>query len=241
MLLIALALAPGLAITFYIYYQDKYDREPLKFLVISFLLGMIAVLPVYLIESYFVPKLGKWMEINPILYHFLLSFLVIACTEEGMKYLSTRLYAYRKTEFNEPFDGITYCVIVSMGFATLENLFYVLQNGYLTGIMRMFLSVPAHASFGVLMGYHLGLAKIDRPRQWTHKFRALLFPVVLHGIFDFFLFLQGNGYTKSQIGDALLIMGSMTSLYIGIRLSLRAIALHKEISRQQFPVENNSQ
>jgi len=91
------------------------------------------------------------------------------------------------------------------------------------------------------MGYHLGLAKIDRKRQWTHKFRALLYPVVLHGIFDFFLFLQGNGFTKSEIGDALLIMGSMTSLYIGIRLSLRAIALHKEISRQQFPVENNSQ
>jgi protease PrsW len=171
----------------------------------------------------------------------MLSFLVIACTEEGMKYLATRLYAYRKIQFNEPFDGITYCVIVSMGFATLENLFYVLQHGYLTGIMRMFLSVPAHASFGVLMGYHLGLAKIDRARQWTHKFRALLYPVVLHGLFDFFLFLQSSGFTKSEIGDSLLIMGSMTSLYIGIRLSFRAIALHKEISRKQFPLEGKSQ
>lgn len=240
MLLIALALAPGLAITFYIYYQDKYDREPLSHVLLSFLLGMIAVVPVFFIESYFFPRIEKWIEINPIFYHFLLSFLVIGCTEEGMKYLATRTYAYRQKEFNEPFDGITYCVIVSMGFATLENLAYVLQHGFLTGLMRMFISVPAHACFGVLMGYHLGLAKIDRARQWTHKFRALLYPVILHGMFDFFLFLQGSGYMTSSIGDILLIIGSIASLYIGIKLSLRAIGLHKELSKQQFPVENNS-
>lgn len=72
-----------------------------------------------------------------------------------------RLFAYRRKAFDEPFDGIVYVVMVGMGFATLENIGYVLQHGMGTGILRIFLSVPAHATFAILMGDHLGLAKFD--------------------------------------------------------------------------------
>ena len=58
-------------------------------------------------------------------------------------------------EFDEPYDGIMYGVAVSLGFAAIENVLYVYMDGggYQTGLLRMFTAVPAHAVFGVMMGY----------------------------------------------------------------------------------------
>ena len=62
-------------------------------------------------------------------------------------------------EFNEPLDGVVYGVCASLGFATLENLYYVyvLADYYQTSsmslaIIRSFSAVPAHAVFGVFYG-----------------------------------------------------------------------------------------
>ena len=45
MLLLALAVAPGIAISLFIYSRTKYRRESLRYLVVAFLLGMAATLP----------------------------------------------------------------------------------------------------------------------------------------------------------------------------------------------------
>jgi protease PrsW len=36
---------------------------------------------------------------------------------------------------------------------------YVLQSGFNTGLMRAFTAVPAHAIFGITMGYYFGMAR----------------------------------------------------------------------------------
>ena len=74
-------------------------------------------------------------------------------------------YAYRKKEFDEPFDGIVYAVMVGMGFATVENISYVSQYGLMTGIMRLFMAVPAHASFAIIMGYFMGKARFSAKKE----------------------------------------------------------------------------
>jgi RsiW-degrading membrane proteinase PrsW (M82 family) len=52
--------------------------------------------------------------------------------------------------------------MVSMGFACTENILYVLEGGYEVAIMRAFTAVPAHATFGILMGYYMGKAKFSK-------------------------------------------------------------------------------
>jgi hypothetical protein len=49
--LLALAVAPGCAIVFYIYYKDKYDPEPMRNLVIAFFLGVLSIVPAILLEK----------------------------------------------------------------------------------------------------------------------------------------------------------------------------------------------
>lgn len=232
--LLALAIAPGAAITLYVYSRDKYDREPLKPLLISFLLGMVATAPAIYIQTMLKPVLFLQFPDFNISYYFLLSFFVVACSEEGSKYLMLRFYAYRNKAFNEPFDGIIYSVMIGMGFATLENIGYVLNYGFKTGLIRMFLSVPSHGAFAVLMGCHVGLAKFDQPRAISHIVKGLSLAIFFHGAFDFFLLLQNSAQVKQYISGSLLIGGALAAWYVAIRLSVRSIRTQQELSRQQF-------
>ena len=100
--------------------------------------------------------------------------------------------------------------------------------------LRMFLSVPAHATFGVLMGYYAGKAKFDRSNSTRLLFLGLFWAVLFHGIYDFFLFLQGNPYIKDYISDLLLFIGAIASFIIAIRLSLKHIKKHRILSQQTY-------
>src|ERR1700755_1835359 len=97
--LLALAVAPGCAIVFYIYWQDKYDREPLKNLAICFLLGMVSIIPAILIQTGLQPTLRNWFPHFTISYYSLFAFIVVGLSEELCKFVMLRSYAYPHKAF----------------------------------------------------------------------------------------------------------------------------------------------
>jgi protease PrsW len=222
--LLALAIAPGVAICLFIYLKDKYNKEPLGLLVLSFILGILSILPAIIIQIALTKPVERLIG-SGILFTAVFSYIIIALSEEGSKLLLFRFGPFKRKSFDDPFDGIIYAVVVSMGFATLENILYVSKHGVGTGILRMFLSVPAHATFGVLMGYHAGLAKFLPAKKNKYMFLAIFWPVLFHGTFDFFLFL-GNGW--------LYFAGALISFIVAVRLSLKLIRRKQEISKQYF-------
>jgi RsiW-degrading membrane proteinase PrsW (M82 family) len=221
--LLALALAPGTAIGIYIYLKDHHEREPLSLLLISFLYGALSTI-VTLFISY---PVNAFLLTKPddVLSQFINAFFKVALVEEFSKFLFVRFILFRNRNFNEPFDGIVYALMVSMGFATLENVLYVFQYGFVTGITRMFTAVPAHAVFGIVMGYYLGLAKFSAARQIVYSLMALLAATLFHGAYDYFLFIAEikGVYTGVWIG-------SIVSLVIGFVLSRKAIRIHQGVS-----------
>lgn len=231
MLLFALAIAPGIAISLYFFFRDEYNREPRRHLVLSFFLGFVSALIAVVIETGLLTALEHSHD-NGILYIAFKAFVIVALTEEWAKYVMVKSYAYPKPEFDEPFDGIVYCVMVSMGFATLENVAYVMQHGFATAVMRMFLSVPAHATFAVLMGYHMGKAKFSGGHERRDLWSGLLLATVFHGFFDFFLFLQENSMVAENVSGLLLFGGAVASYVIAIRLSRKAVVAHMAVSRR---------
>jgi len=238
MILLAMALAPVIAIIFYIIAKDKYNKEPFAHLLISFLLGIVSTIPAVIIQLIIRSRVATYFDATSIAYYAVFAFVAVGFSEEFSKFFMLRFYAYRQKAFDEPLDGIIYGVMVSMGFASLENIMYVMQFGYGTALARMFLSVPAHACFGVMMGYYTGLAKFD-PARSTHLLRkGLLLAVFFHGCYDFFLFIQQNAIVSHFVSASLLSLGSVVSLYIAVRLSLRAIHLHQELSRIEYERQN---
>lgn len=188
MLLLAAAVAPSAALLFYFYARDKYEKEPRRLLLKAFLLGGGLVIPVLFAEM----ALNIFdMEETNLLAAGYTAFVVAGLVEESFKFLFFFLYIWKDREFDEMYDGILYAVFISLGFATVENLAYVLSSGFNTALVRSLTAVPAHALFGVVMGYYLGIAKFARP-QYIRKYIWLGFitPVILHGIYDFMLFSQ---------------------------------------------------
>ena len=222
--LLALALAPGIAICLFIYFKDKYNKEPLGLLILSFFMGVLSIIPALIIQIVFT-KPVKLLMGPGIFYTAVFSYLIVALSEEGSKFLALRFFPFKRKAFDDPFDGIVYAVVVSMGFATLENILYVTNHGFGTGILRMFLSVPAHATFGVLMGYHLGLAKFDPANKRRHIALAIFWPVLFHGTFDFFLFV-GNTWMH--------FAGAVISFIVAIKLSLKLIRRKQDMSQSYF-------
>ena len=188
--LILLAFAPVIIVLFYIYSRDKYEKEPLYLLAKGLLFGVIIVLPVTLVESLLMmlsPLFsGYWSA-------FYQAFLVAGATEEGFKFIAAFHLVWHSREFNQRFDGIVYAVFVSMGFALIENLLYVFSSpdGLTVGITRALTAVPAHAMFGVLMGFHLSMAKFYPEARSMFLGYAFLIPFAFHGMYDFIL-MSGN-------------------------------------------------
>jgi protease PrsW len=221
--LLGIALAPGAAIMLYIYLKDKHEREPLSLLLISFLYGVLSTLVTLTVSLpvNFVLVLEK----GDLVHEFFDAFLKVALVEEFSKFMFVRFVLFRNKNFNEPFDGIVYAVMVSMGFATFENIIYVFQYGFETGILRMFTAVPAHATFGVMMGYFLGKAKFSQRNKFSLSIVALLAATVFHGAYDYFWFIAEVKGVWTGIW-----LGAIVSLIVGLVLSRSAIRLHQQAS-----------
>lgn len=219
MLYVFLAVAPAIAIILYIYYRDKQEKEPVLLLIRAFFFGLLSIIPAAYLEMKFVSQSSHVLAV------FYSTFFVIAGAEEGCKYLFMYWAAYRKKAFNEPFDGIVYCVMVGMGFAAGENIMYVLRsdNPMNTAIMRMLTAVPAHATFAVIMGYYTGLAKFSQTKSWQYTVMAIGGAVLFHGFYDFCLMQQEMSY---------IALGAFVSLVVAIRLSWKALRRQSETSRE---------
>lgn len=211
-----LALAPIAAVLVFIYVKDKYEREPLALLVGCFFLGILSVLPAILLET-LAQKAGINVSSNTFTT-FIYAFFVVGFSEEFCKFIIIRLFIFKNKNFNEPFDGIVYCVVVSMGFAAIENVMYVLQGGLGTAIMRMFTAVPAHALFGIFMGYFIGKAKFSN-KKGLYLFLGLFIAIVMHGLYDFFLFQNDFVVLKFAIFPLLIAAFFISLNAIKIRVS----------------------
>jgi protease PrsW len=222
-ILLGLALAPGVAITLYIYLKDKHEREPLALLLLSFLYGGLSTI-ITLFISWPVNALIL-LKPGDVVDEFFNAMFKVALIEEFSKFIFVRFILYYNKNFNEPFDGIVYAVMVGMGFATLENVLYVFNYGFATGVMRMFTAVPAHATFAVLMGYFLGRAKFSHRHQFVLALLALGTATLSHGSYDYFWFIA-----RTQGVWAGIWIGAIISLIIGFVLSRQAIRLHQQAS-----------
>ena len=189
--LLVLAIAPVATIILWIYLKDKYDKEPVITLSKFFILGiLVSVLAIYVEELLI--KLNTFSKIGYMIY---ISFIVAGLTEEGLKALILIPNLLRERNFNEKLDGIIYSVFLSLGFATVENIIYILfedpTSVFQVSIIRAIISIPAHMMFAIIMGYYISKYKFNssKSKPKTYLIMSIIVPILLHGIFDFILMI----------------------------------------------------
>ena len=225
---VAAALLPAILLMVYIWYKDPVP-EPTRKLIGAFFGGIAICLPVATVELFVQQWLfGEGGMPATFTGAVLNAFCVAAIPEETAKWLILWLLLRRNEYFDEHFDGVVYAVYVSLGFAAIENIFYVLgQDQWLSvAVARALLAVPGHYAFGIMMGYYYSIYHfVDHSPKYA--IGVLLAPIMAHGVYDS------------------IAMSSIVNPYVGIVsfvvLIYFCIKLHKLASeRVQYLIEKNS-
>jgi RsiW-degrading membrane proteinase PrsW (M82 family) len=201
LLALVLPVVPGVAWMWIVYRTDVYEPEPPRHVLSTFLLGVASILPAFFaerlaglawpfldaIERAAVAAAGEPGEPWTLL---IACFVVIGPAEELAKFAAVRLHMFRHREFDEPLDGIIYASAAALGFASVENVFYVIDFSDGIGIrwsalgLRSFLALPGHVVFAAVWGHALGRRKFDSAYPvWSRVALAS----ALHGLYDFVL------------------------------------------------------
>jgi len=201
---LVITIGAPLAIISFIIYSDKF-KEPLDLILKTFFLGIFLCIPAG--------------ELNYLLIQSPDQSYFAGLTEESLKFLVLYFYIRPKTAFNEPMDAIVYGTIVSLGFATLENLSYVYSgspdvDSMTIAIIRAISAIPLHASCGIIMGYFFGLHAFLGSKSSLIK--SLIIPISIHATYNY---LTGFGFLW---------------FYFLFAVMLYAQSLHKKVSDLQL-------
>lgn len=190
--ILALAILPVSFFVGWIYFKDRYEKEPPLKLIEYFLLGILVSILAIFLESYF-SKLNIFSGTMGTLY---IAFFVAAFTEEGLKSIILIPVLLKDKNFNEKLDGIIYSIFLSLGFATIENIIYLMRERldlfFELGVTRGLISIPSHIMFAITMGYYISkykFSKEDDNGRNKYLIYAVIIPILLHGVFDFILMI----------------------------------------------------
>ena len=90
--------------------------------------------------------------------------LCVGLGEEFWKLTATRTLVWRRANFNEPVDALIYGLTVALGFATFENLLYLVKAGPFS-IGRSLICTPAHLGFAALWAQGFAVARFQKRAQ----------------------------------------------------------------------------
>ncbi len=226
------ALLPVAVLLIFIYSKDRYNKEPVGKLLLTFFVGCMSVVPASLMEQ----MLSAFQPAHPIVAAIFDGYVVAGLSEELWKLLLLMLVIWRSRHFDEYFDGIVYATYLSLGFACIENVMYVFSSTdpMGTAFMRGLLAVPAHFLFAVTMGYYLSIAKFDPEKRPTHLLKALLYPALLHGTYDALLMVN-----DALGGNVAFVSGVLTIVFIYFDIKLWRWGLRRIKRLQERTHEQN--
>lgn len=179
------ALLPPILLLLFVWHKDA-TKEPFRQLLKAVIFGALICIPAVFWESFMSTLLFNGEEPTTIIGTTLNAFLCAAVPEETLKLIALWLVLRRNPYFDEHFDGIVYAVCVSLGFAAVENVGYVLNHEEAwvsVAVTRALMAVPGHYAFAVFIGYYYSMYHFVR-HDATTAISILLVPVLAHGIYD---------------------------------------------------------
>jgi len=225
-LMLLSAVVPSALLLGLFYFRDNFP-EPPRTLFTTFFLGVLAVAPIWGYIQLHHWYLGE-LTLEPYIKGLYRAFTLAALPEELCKFAILMWFVRKHSDFDEPMDGLVYGSAASLGFATLENLIYVDVGGWNTAIARATTAVPLHAMLGALMGDYIARSKFEPQRQVSLLVRALLYPLILHGMYNAPLLLMeadpeavSDMEVQVYIAFVYMILGSLIIQVVWVNYCLR--------------------
>lgn len=198
---IVAAIVPTTLYTLFIWWLDRYEKEPLPLLVAAFLWGSLPAIMLALIAE---------IMLGIPTAHFQLgasttSWIIAPIVEEPVKAIALiALFIFARREFNGVLDGIVYGALVGFGFAMTENLLYFLvypaDFNILFWLRNVFFGFN-HALFTSIVGLALGAVRYASQRWLGYVVLplSLVVATIFHGLHNFAVSFELLGIAFSWV------------------------------------------
>lgn len=172
--------------------EDRLHPEPRRILLGAFIGGMVAVPIVLPFQKYAL----EYIKLSPI---FL--FFIWAGIEEVFKFGASWITALRRRACDEPIDAMIYLLTTALGFAALENVFFLLtpissgtfEQVIITGNFRFMGASLLHVVSSALVGTTLAFSFYRRKRvRALYVTCGLVGATVLHTLFNLLIIEYTN-------------------------------------------------
>lgn len=199
---LAAALVPVFFLFRYVNKKDSARPEPRIQVVLAFVLGVMSAFLAFML-SWFLGEFEFYSDSVVSMFDaFRVSLFGAALPEEVAKFFFFWLLVRKNKYFDERMDGIVYASCVSLGFAAIENVLYLMNNydsWVSVGIARALFSVPGHLYFGVFMGYYYSLVHFSNNPSRFNVAMVLVAPIFAHTVFDTILFSMNENVVLSIV------------------------------------------
>jgi protease PrsW len=192
MIAVVAGIVPMVIYPLFLYWIDRYEKEPLGLIVAAFLWGFI---PAAIFSIIFQLILGlplDYMGLDEATGELISTIIYAPVTEEFFKGIAVLgIFLIWKKEFDGVLDGIIYGGLVGFGFAAVENILYFLtsESSHLVGliILRAFIFGLNHALFTSLTGIGFGIARHTKNPvlRFSAPLVGLIFAMMAHGLHNF--------------------------------------------------------
>lgn len=166
---------------------DVFEPERWRHLIIVFVMGCITVWFVFPIADI----LNNWLHFDlngQPLNDFAYSVIGIGMVEEFVKMIPLAIIVRFRRIVNEPYDYLLYASMSALGFAFIENGFYIESSDFLAMNGRALMSTVAHMTFSAVIGYGFMTSACRRRWQgWYYILGAFLLASFMHGFYNFWL------------------------------------------------------
>ncbi len=174
--------------------EDKAHPEPKKIIFAAFAFGMLGVPLAVILEKAVMDAAGA------------ITFLVLvywAAIEELAKHAAAILSGLRSKYFDEPIDAVMYLISAALGFAALENVFFVFSSildggfadGILTGQLRFVGASLLHVACSALVGFSIAFGLCESKwKKLLYHGAGLGIAIFLHTVFNYLIMISNGEY-----------------------------------------------
>lgn len=185
--------------------KQDINPEPRKILILTFLNGMLAVGPALIFEH----LISSYLAAGAVV------LLLWAFTEEIFKYWAAYETALKRPDFDEPIDALIYLITAGLGFASIENIFFILQafstdgmlSSFITGNLRFVGATLLHTAASAIVGASIAFSFFHKSKRAYNILGGILLAGSLHFLFNYFIIkTNGEGALKIFIPLWILII-----------------------------------
>lgn len=204
------------ALWLWFWLKEDPHPEPRRVLAATFLAGIIVVPAALFLEKTAYYFLIKWKLADFGSFGFLL-FIIWASIEEYLKYFAAKIAALRRPSFDEPVDAPIYLITAALGFAALENIFFLFKTfltapelALITGEMRFMGATLLHIVTSAIVGMSVAFSFFHPEKRSRNVFGGLMLAILLHALFNLFIIKSGengilNVFTFVWLGAVVLL------------------------------------